>query len=263
LLHSFNDDQYNCQPNSTVTLDQAGNLYGVVDYSGPSDGGLVYELTPAGSGWTYAVLYAFAGHDEGGQPYGAPVLDSAGNLYGANGFGGANGNGTIFQLTPSQSGWTLNVLTDFPQSSEGLRPYGGVILDPQGNVYGTTYAGGSGNGGTVFMLAAGTWTFSVLYSFTGNAGGPVASLTRDAAGDLYGMTEAGGAYQFGNVFKLAPSNGGWVYTDLHDFTGGTDGGNPFGTLVLDADGNIYGTANGGGTGAGCSLGCGVVFEITP
>jgi len=263
VIHRFNDDQYGCTPGSAVTFDQSGNLYGVLDYSGPAGAGLVYELTPSGSGWTYMVLHDFSG-EEGGQPYGAPVFDSAGNLYGADAFGGPNGNGTIFQLVPSGSGWTLNVLTDFPQKSiNGYFPYGGVILDPAGNVYGTTFAGGADLGGTVFMLESGTWTFSVLYSFKGIAGGPVAALTRDAAGNLYGVTGSGGAYQLGNVFKLAPSNGGWVYTDFHDFTGGTDGGYPDGTLVLDANGNIYGTANEGGTGTGCNHGCGVVFEITP
>jgi len=263
VLHRFRDDQYNCIPGSAVTFDQSGNLYGVVDYSGPDDGGLVYELLPSGSGWTYEVLHAFAS-GEGGQPNGAVVFDGAGNIYGANAFGGPHGNGTIFQLTPSGSGWTLNTLTGFPQSSsDGYRPYGGVILDPAGNVYGTTVVGGSGEGGTVFMLASGTWTFSVLYSFIGDGGGPVASLTRDADGSLYGTTTTDGAYQQGNVFKLTPSNGGWAYTDLHDFTGGIDGGYPDGTLALDGNGNIYGTADIGGTGSGCNHGCGLVFEITP
>lgn len=260
VLYRFVDDNYGCQASSTVIFDPAGNMYGVTQYHGPSGGGTVYELTPSGSGWMEKTLHNF-GAGEAGQPNGTLVFDSAGNLYGNAPFGGTGGRGWIFQLTSSGSGWDLNVLTDFPQSADGYRPYAGVALDSSGNVYGTTYAGGSGNGGTVFMLTPGAWTFSLLYSFTGFYG-PAASLTVDAAGNLYGTTVGDGAYQQGNVFKLTPSGNSWIYTDLHDFTGGLDGGFPSGTLVLDANGNIYGTANVGGSGSNCEFGCGVIFEIT-
>src|SRR5271165_3323647 len=264
VLYRFNDDNYNCRTASTVTFDKSGDMYGVTDYHGPAGGGTVYELTPSGSGWQETTLYA-SKSGEGGQPNGAVVLDSGGNLYGANAFGGPSDAGTIFQLTPSGSGWTMNVLTGFPLRNDGDRPYGGVILDPSGNVYGTTSFYGSDGGGTVFVLTPGAWTFSLLYSFAGN-GGPVASLTMDPAGNLYGTTGNDGAYQQGNVFKLTPSNGGWIYTDLHDFTGGADGAYPTGSVLLDANGTLYGTTLYGGTGP-CSInqytGCGVIWKITP
>ena len=115
--------------------------------------------------------------------------------------------------------------------------------------------------GTVFQLSpsGNNWNWNRLYSFPrGGSGGPYATLVRDSAGNLYGTTEADGEYGYGNVFELTPSNGGWIYTDLHDFTGATDGGNPYSSLVLDSSGNLYGTAYQGGQNNG-----GVVFEITP
>ncbi len=102
-----------------------------------------------------------------------------------------------------------------------------------------------------------------MYSFTGGIFGPFASLSMDAAGNIYGTTDGDGAYGYGNVFKLTPMNGGWSYTDLHDFTGGSDGAYPlYSGVALDASGNLYGTAAGGGS-TNCTDGCGVVWEITP
>jgi len=141
-------------------------------------------------------------------------------------------------------------------------PEGGLIIDSSGNLYGTTTNGGSGGGGTVFELspAMGGWTYNVVYSFTGCTGcGPLGKLVMDAAGNLYGTTNADGANGKGSVFELTPEGGGtWTYTSLHDFTGGGDGAYPWSNLVLDASGNLYGTASAGGT-----KGAGVVFEITP
>ncbi len=104
----------------------------------------------------------------------------------------------------------------------------------------------------------GDGVFSLLYSLSGGLFGPQASLAMDNAGNIYGTTLGEGEYGHGNVFKLAPSNGGWIYTSLHDFTGGSDGKDPYSAVVLDANGNLYGTTYGGG-----SAGYGVVYEITP
>jgi uncharacterized repeat protein (TIGR03803 family) len=136
---------------------------------------------------------------------------------------------------------------------------GGLIRDSSGNLYGTTLSGGTNGGGTVYELSPsnGGWTFTTLYNLSGNAGS-YAVLTMDAAGDLYGTTTGDGIYGHGNVFKLTPSNGDWTYTSLHDFTGGSDGGTPFGQVTLDASGNLYGTASVGGAND-----AGVVWEITP
>ncbi len=131
-------------------------------------------------------------------------------------------------------------------------------MDGSGNLYGTTTTGGSGSGGTVFELSPsnGNWTFTLLYSLSGN-GGSSANLTMAAAGNLYGTTVQDGAYGHGNVFKLTPSSGGWAYTSLHDFSG-SDGDSPYGDVMLDPNGSLYGTASEGG-----AYGYGVVFQITP
>ena len=152
------------------------------------------------------------------------------------------------------------MLYNFQGLNDGQNPVGGVILDGAGNVYGGTFDGGVNGGGTVYELSpsAGGWTFTTLYSFTGGYGGPYNKLTFDAKGNLYGATEGEGAHGSGSVFKLTRANGTWTLTDLYDFTGGTDGGVPYGSLAVDAKGNIFGTASLGG-----SKNQGVVFEITP
>ncbi len=139
----------------------------------------------------------------------------------------------------------------------------GVIIDASGNLYGTTIWSTDGAGGTVFELmpaSGGGWNFSTIYTFSGNNTGSSAKLVMDFAGNLYGTTNGDGAYGQGSVFKLTPSNGGWTYTSLHDFTGGGDGGFPASNVVFDSNGNLYGTASQGGTEYAC---CGVVWEITP
>jgi uncharacterized repeat protein (TIGR03803 family) len=173
--------------------------------------------------------------------------------------GGPDGCGTVAQLVNSASGWTETDLYTFTCESDGSGPYGGLIFDHAGNLYGTTAYAGAGGSGTVFELthSSGSWTFQVLYGFAGQ-GGPYASLTMDAVGNLYGTTIGDGAYGRGSVFKLIPSNGGWRYSSLHDFVGSSDGEDPISNVTFDASGNLYGTAQFGGT-----YGEGVVWEITP
>ena len=245
-----------------LVFDQAGNVYGTT-YAGGTGSGVVYKLTPAGSGWTESVLYTFAGGSDGASPWAGVTLDQAGNLYGTTAAGGAFGGGTVYELSPSGSGWTKRTLHSFQQQQDGGNPYAGVILDPAGNLYGATQYGGSGGGGTVFEMSPSgdSWIFTTLYSFIGSGGGhakgPVADLVMDAGGNLYGTTGGDGTYRFGSVFKLTPEGGGWTYTSLHDFTGGSDGNLPRSNLVFDSSGNLYGTAYGGVDGKG------VVFQITP
>jgi uncharacterized repeat protein (TIGR03803 family) len=140
-------------------------------------------------------------------------------------------------------------------------------------MYGSTFNNGDGGygPGTVWELmpSGGGWTFSTLYNFSApgcsSPQGPTnAPLTMDPAGNLYGTTYADGANCYGSIFRLSPPSGGgqWTYTSLHDFTGGTDGGNPVSKVIIDASGNLYGTARCGGS-ANCSNGSGVVWEITP
>jgi uncharacterized repeat protein (TIGR03803 family) len=163
----------------------------------------------------------------------------------------------VFELKHSGGSWTEQVLYTFQGGDDGGQPVAGLIFDNAGNLYGATSSWGTGRGGVVFKLASsgGTWTYSVLASLTGSDG-PVASLTMDASGNLYGTTFMDGANQFGSVFKLARSGNNWTYTDLHDFTGGADGGYPGGGVVLDSSGGLYGTAVTGG-----ANNLGVLYQI--
>jgi uncharacterized repeat protein (TIGR03803 family) len=252
-----------------------GSIYGTT-YNGGTGScfggcGVVFQLTPSNGGWIQTVLYNFRQGSDGAHPWAGVILDQAGNLFGTTVFGGAYGAGTVYQLTPSGSGWTESVLYSFTGGTDGANPYSGLISDQAGNLYGATGAGGSGQGGTVFELARsnGGWTFGLLYSPTGTNGqlapGPLGNLAFDSAGNLYGTTHGGGAYNFGTVFKLTPASGTWKYTSLHDFTGGLDGLYPRTNIVFDKNGNMYGTTAGGGTGNpnNCAGACGVVFQITP
>jgi uncharacterized repeat protein (TIGR03803 family) len=253
-----------------LTFDQAGNIYGTkCQGDGGSRYGNVYELMPNDGSWTESVLHTFDG-DDGNCPLSGVIFDKSGNLYGTTQAGGLYGFGTVYNLTPSPSGWQENVLRSLYPLSDGSYPFGDLIMDQSGNLYGTTSSAGH-NGGTVFELtpSSGSWEFTVLYTFAPNYS-PQASLVMDAAGNLYGTTDGGGppgglcpSYGCGSIFELTPSGGGWTYTLLHQFTGGSDGANPQSRLVLDANGNFYGATVGGGTGSACDGGCGVVFEITP
>jgi uncharacterized repeat protein (TIGR03803 family) len=270
VLYQFGTDDGSNPDYGDLVFDQAGNLYGTTRNGGAYLQGTVYELTPNGVNGTERVLHSFAGLSDGATPLSGAIFDQAGNLYGSTSAGGTNGSGTAYQLKPSGSGWTENALHSFQNASDGGAPTGGVILDSSGDLYGATQAGGMFGNGTVFeltSLANGSWSLSALYAFVGaGIGGSYRTITMDNAGNLYGTSSEGGAHGWGSVFKLTWSNGGWVYRSLHDFTGGADGGTPFGSVVLDASGNLYGTTFFGGTGQ-CNAqgyaGCGVVFEITP
>ena len=205
------------------------------------------------------MLHAFTGSPDGADPASGMIFDQAGNLYGTTQFGGCSlGCGTVFELTPSASGWTETVLYNFQGANDGAILYGGLVLDPAGNLYGTTVYGGAGGGGTVFELTPsnGDWDFSVLHSFVLQpTGGPTGTLARSAAGNLYGTVFSGGngcsGYGCGSVFELSPSAGGWTFTSLYEFNDGRDGGNPYAGVTLDSAGNLYGTTSGllGGDGS--------------
>ncbi len=260
-------------PLGDLTFDAAGNIYGTTQYGGLtqycSGGGcgVAYELTQSGGVWTESILHAFTSGADGAYPNSGVIFDQAGNLYGtAPQDDYQTTDGLVYELSPSSSGWTQNALYYFQAGSDGAYPYAGLIFDSAGNLYGTT-RNGPDHGGTVFELtpAEDNWDYDEVYGLPGDGCcGPYGTLVMDATGNLYGATLTAGAYGQGNVFKLTPSDGGWTYTDLHDFTGQSDGGQPYGNLVLDANGNIYGTTYAGGN-FECQgdFGCGVVFEITP
>ena len=256
-------------PYAGLIFDKAGNLYGTTEFGGTNNQGTVFEITPTSSGWTETVLYNFTGSTDGGQPYASLIFDSAGNLYGTTNFGGSSscsmGCGTVFKLTPGSGGWTESVLYAFTGGSDGRESYARLRFDAAGNLYGTTLLGGnigsvcSEGCGTVFKLTPGSsgWTESVLYAFQGAGDGasPYDGLALDAAGNLYGTAYTGGASADGVVFKLSPGSSGWTESVLHTFKGAADGEYPYGDLILDATGNLYGTAYQGGEGYG------VVFEL--
>ena len=243
-----------------VVFDRSGNLYGATRNGGANSQGAIFELMPTNGTWTECVIYSFSGPD-GSTPHGGPVFDAGGNLYGTTSTGGTSGLGTVYRLQPGGSGWTETVLHNF-QGSDGVTPGSGVVLDTSGDLYGTTQSGGTVGDGTAFELTsggAGIWSLRTLFPFQGTGlQGSYRTLAMDSAGNLYGTSATEGVYQRGSVFKLSFANGAWQYKSLHDFTGGNDGANPYGTLSFDAAGNIYGTASAGGT-----YGNGVVFQVKP
>jgi uncharacterized repeat protein (TIGR03803 family) len=270
-LYTFSSDADGYVPVSLV-FGPSGNLYGETQYGGSNGiyAGTVYQLTNNGTGvWTKTIIHNFGGKNDGGIPEGGLIMDAAGNLYGTTEEGGTTGWGVVFELSPSSGGsWTENLLYSFLGGSDGATPFGGVIFDPAGNLYGTTEGGGSAQLGTVFKLtpSAGSWTESVLHSFTGGSDGAgtlgaMPGLSIDVAGNLYGTTPVGGdlTCKCGIVFELSPGSGGqWTETVLHNFTsfpGDGTGGLP---LIVDASGVLYGTSSVGG-----SANDGAIFVVTP
>jgi uncharacterized repeat protein (TIGR03803 family) len=256
---------------ATLILDQAGNLYGPMG-PGQNGKGAVTELSPGSNGWTETYLYSFCPKPlnhclDGDAPDTALTWDAKGNLYGGTLSGGTAGLGVLFELVHKSGGWKDRVLHNFPAySGDGWNPHGPLILDQQGNIYGTTSLGGTVGAGTVFKLtrgANGLWKETILSDFPDafqNGGGPVAGVIFDRSGNLWGTTSGGGdpTCQCGVVFKLTPgAKGKWKYTVIHRFHY-TDGFDPEAGLILDSKGNLYGTTANGG-----KYGGGVVFEITP
>ena len=249
-----------------LAFDSAGNIFGTTPLGGINNQGILYKISRQDGSWTESVAYTFVGAPAQ-YPQSGVVFDSTGNIYGPA-LGGSLDDGVIYELQPLAGGWTESTLFTFTGGDNGAGPAGGLIFDRMGNLYGTTVSGGPGtNGGTVYQLvhSATGWTLTTLTGIFGGSGGPIGSLTMDAAGNLYGTTYSDGTYGYGSVFKVAPQQDGtWLLTDLYDFTGFDDGRWPIGNVVIDASGNLWGTASRGGDRTLCShLGCGVIWEITP
>lgn len=244
-----------------LAMDANGNIFGSTINGGANTWGSVYELTRSDGSWNKTTLWAFTGDSDGGTPSSPVLLDTAGNVYGTTRFGGI-GDGTVFKVSQSNGVWTATALHAFNRDSEGGIPVG-LMFDSAGNLYGGTSEFGTGGGGTVYKLHpdSGNWTLSVLSNFPVPSG-PF-TLTMDPSGNLFGATEFGGG-GFGSVFKLTNHNGIWARTDLHDF-GFSTGAYPDSNLLLDANGNVIGSALEGGFNNQCTNqdGCGVVWEITP
>jgi len=200
------------------------------------------------------VLHSFSGGSDGQGPFGGVVLDNKGNLYGTTVNGGANGAGTVFKVSPNGA---ETILHNFAVDGvDGFWPEAGLIIDENGNLYGTTIHGGANDGGTVFEVRP-NGAERVLHSFGSGSDGayPEAGLARDQNGSLYGTTFGGGTNGYGSVFVVS-SNG--LEKVLHSFSNdGEDGNLPVSGVVLDSKGNIYGTTNRGGL-----FDLGSIFEIS-
>jgi uncharacterized repeat protein (TIGR03803 family) len=262
-VHFFTGDDSG-YPYGQMIADSAGNMYGTAERGGKHIAGTVFKITPDG---TTTVLHHFRGSD-GSRPDAGLIFGPRGNLFGTTSRGGANGDGTVFEIMHTGR---ERLLYSFAGGSDGAFPLSTLLRDSAGNLYGTTSNGGidcdgTGQGcGTVFKLAP-DGTETVLYRFEGGDHGayPIAGVVSDAAGALYGTTQSGGidcngdGDTCGTVFRVDASGNETV---LHIFAGGSDGAYPRGRLLLDANGNLFGTAAAGGAGGG-ECGCGVVFKLT-
>src|SRR5208283_1131142 len=196
VLYRFTGGSDGDSPRSADLLfDHAGNLYGTTVFGGGGNCqggcGTVYKLTRSGDNWTESIIHAFSESGDGQQPWAGVIFDQGGSLYGTTAQGGAYRYGTAYQLVPSGSGFAERLLYSFQGTNDGGIPYGGLISDPAGNLYGATCCNSSGGDGTVFELTRSqNWAFSVLYSFP--AWGSYGSLIMDAAGNLYGTISEGG-----------------------------------------------------------------------
>ncbi|HUY12003.1 MAG TPA: choice-of-anchor tandem repeat GloVer-containing protein [Terriglobia bacterium] len=226
------------------------------------------------SAQSFKTLHSFDGTD-GALPYAALVQATDGNFYGTMPYGGANGQGTVFKITPTGTLTTLYSFCSLSTCTDGAIPYGALVQATDGNFYGPTYSGGgnnvcSGSGcGTIFKITP-SGTLTTLYSFCvvgyscpdGEA--PQGGLVQAANGNFYGTTVEGGTDGDGTIFKITPSG---TLTTLYSFcsqSGCTDGAFPYARLVQATDGNFYGTTFGGGANSSCSPnGCGTIFKITP
>ncbi|MGA2373630.1 MAG: choice-of-anchor tandem repeat GloVer-containing protein [Candidatus Korobacteraceae bacterium] len=223
-------------------------------------------------GQQFNVIYTFTGGADGANPIAGVTSAHPGVLYGTASAGGTYGVGAVFTLSNRGSGWTLNPLHEFFSTpNDGFSPYAGVVIGPNGALYGTTYWGGLYNFGTVFELqppahacltAVCYWSESILRSFQGNSGDGFhpgyGNLIFDQAGNIYGTTTMGGSGYWGTVFELSPSGGGWTENILHNFGSGNDGQSPNGGVIFDPAGNLYGATGGGGSDY-----LGTVFELSP
>jgi uncharacterized repeat protein (TIGR03803 family) len=263
VLHSFAGGADGFGPGGGVIFDPAGNVYGTTPDGGAHSDGTIYQLWRTGRQRHEKVIHAFTGGADGGVgSLGSLLRDAAGNLYGVAEVGGAHGAGTVFKLhATSKKRWKLTTLYAFKGQPDGNSPYGGLVADANGDLYGTTYYGGAGGLGSVFELARNTrgrYRERVLYSFQGGSDGssPTATLALKS-GELYGTASAGGgSCGCGTVFKVDARSGS--ETVLHAFGNGTDGAYPYYGLTLDASGKLYGA-----TVAGGSFGQGTVYEVTP
>jgi len=270
VLVSFNGtDGY--VPDDTLLADANGDLFGTTFYGGANNDGEVFEIpnTAAGYASTPSVLASFG---FGGNPRSSLIADANGDLFGTTGEDGADGDGTVFEIAKTATGYasTSTILVSF-NSTDGKFPVGGLLADAAGDLFGTTDEGGASGYGNVFEIAKTATGYAstptVLVNFDSNTWGAFASLIADAQGDLFGTSADGGAYAGGAVYEIAKTPTGYASTPtvLASFNGpvvhsgpelDTDGSYPTASLIIDANGDLFGTTEDGGV-----TGQGTVFEI--
>jgi uncharacterized repeat protein (TIGR03803 family) len=252
VLHAFGGAEDGWNPTAGLVLDSAGNLYGTTLLGGAHGFGVVFKIDSSGN---ETIMHSFARGTDGANPNAGLSQDTNGNLYGTTQYGGhgcdRHGCGTVFRVS---GGGEETVLYQF-SGIDGASPLGGVVVDPSGNVYGTTWLGGLYGFGTVFKIDSNGHEV-ILHDFSATSDGanPMGSLVLDAVGNIYGTTSAGGNSYFGTLFVIDPTGNETV---LYNFGGGNDGAYPYSNLILDTQGNLYGTTSQGGC-----CGQGTVFEFS-
>lgn len=262
-LHKFTFAHDGAYPLGALILDQGGNLYSTATNSSMQQNqGTVWELSPSNGSWTFTTLYEFQQGSGSGWPTGGLIFDGHGNLWGVGGYGGAetcsdpqlpNYCGSIFELTPHGSSWTETTAFSFTENIGG-GPSGSLIFDPSGNLYGTLLENGPDDGGGVFQFNPSSGQLNIIWAASGvdgNQTGPQGGMVMDQAGNLFGADPYTGTLATGFAFELTPSGGSWIFNNLHSFTGGSDGAQPYGPMVIDSAGNVYGASSN------------TIFEITP
>lgn len=244
-------------PVGGLAADANGVLYGATKEGGANGLGTVFSLTRTGATtFSKKILHSFNGLD-GATPYDGVALDGAGNLYLTTSLGGARNKGAIVALKPP--GYAATVLYSFTGGlSDGGVPYGSLVRDSQGNLFGTTTRGGARGFGTVFKLASGASTVTVLHAFAGqrDARETIGTLVADSNGNLYGTGVAGGAYNVGSLFEVTSAG---AVTRLHSFAPATtDGRTPYAGLFMNSTNQLYGATYLGGTQR-----MGAIFKLTP
>lgn len=274
VIHAFTGGADGSGAGSPLIFDKQGNIYGMTPAGGVMGGcfgmgcGVIFRLTPDATGhWNFRVLHTFTGGADGFGGSAGRLLIAHGHLYGVATSGGANGQGVAFELTPTRTGeWKFKTIYAFKVQPDAGSPFGGLISDKFGDLYGTTYFGGANGLGSVYKLERhGTsWNETVLYSFQGGSDGdsPLSTLVFDSAGNLYGTTSVDGdpGCACGTIFRLSPgTNGRWTETVVHTFTGPAgDGSFPYPGMVADSSGHFYGAARNGGMNDD-----GVIYKFVP
>jgi uncharacterized repeat protein (TIGR03803 family) len=276
VLYSFTGSNGDgATPYAGVTIGSNGSLYGTTVSGGAAGYGTVYQISQgdmSGNGFAETVLYSFDKQKgDGVAPYGGVVMGASGALFGTTHAGGYKGKGTVYMLSPpavAGDPWTETLLHSFAtKTGDGAAPYAGVVINPRGVLFGTTYGGGPLGLGTVYSLTPpsasnGSWVETILYQFTGqgtDGAEPYSGVLIGPGGMLFGTTNFGGGLGSGAVYTLTPPatrGQPWTENTVYGFSGGMDGGLP-NNLVFGASGMVFGTTVMGGF-----PGYGTIFQLS-